>query len=906
MTPANIGPFKIQRELGKGGMGEVFLAHDTRLDRLVAIKALPAHLISDTDRLARFQREAKLLASLNHPCIGAIYGLEEAAGNQYLILEYIEGETLAERLARGPLPIDEALPLARQIAEALEAAHEKGIVHRDLKPGNVMVTTEGAAKVLDFGLARSEGSPGSTTGSGFTPDSPTITRPSPVHSPTIPGAIMGSAGYMSPEQARGKPVDKRSDVFSFGCVLYEMLSGVVPFRGETVADSIGATLHRDADLSLLPASTPPRIRELISLCIAKDRKHRLHDMGDARIALERAATAQDWSGPASPSRPRRTRPVIAAGALLAAAALGVGWALAARFATPVSRPAPVTKLVIPAQTSAYRWANDPRISPDGRAVVFSALPTGGKKRVLWVRPLDSFDSLPLPETEGADAPFWSPDSRSIAFHADGKLWAVDVQQGGSRRLIAAAAVHAGASWSTQGTMLLGMATNQNGILSVPAGGGASQTISTPDEAAFERGHLSPYFLPDGQRYLYLVIDRMPDQEVNVGHLYAGRLGSSERTFIADLTSAVWYVAPGWLVFVEDGTIKAAPFNADTLKLTGDAVTIADGVNYFRPLGFPDLSVSSDGSMVFSPPQTGSQLVWYDAAGARLGVVPTSGNPIYHRISPDGSRVIVAIDDRRTRLADLWILGLDRPSSMRLTTDAGWEGAPVWSHDGSTIYYSSDKRDFPEIYSINADGSGGIKPVIGTSGQGKLWFANGASPDGKQLLVNCNVDKLGSEIMALPLAGGGPPVPVRSSPANENAASISPDGKWLAFQSDESGRAEVYLAPYPGNGPKVQISVGGYMPRWSPTGESIYFLLSPAGDSETVTGSRTTTASQLMVVDLDTPAAFMSPPRPKVLFETPEEIAGFEPAPDGKRFLLLLASKENPPIHVILNAIPPRK
>ncbi len=901
-----IGSFKIQRELGRGGMGEVFLAQDTRLERMVAIKALPAHLSSDPDRLARFQREAKVLASLSHTNIGAIYGLEESAGQQYLILEFVEGQTLADRLTRGPVPLDEALQLAMQMAEALEAAHEKGIVHRDLKPGNVMITPDGVVKVLDFGLARSESTPVSTITSGFAPDSPTITRPQPVHSPTIPGAIMGSAGYMSPEQARGKPVDKRSDVFSFGCVLYEMLTGSIPFRGETVADAIGATLHKELDLGQLPVSTPPRVRELLSMCLAKDRKQRLHDMGDARLTIERAISGQEWAQPVAAHRGRSAWPIAAFIALSSVAALGIGWLLASRFTAPTQVAPPVTKLLIPSQTPAYRWADDPRISPDGRTVVFSAVPTGGKARMLWARPLDSFDARPLSETENAESHFWSRDGRSIAFHTDGKLWAVDVEQRGSRRLITAATSNAGAAWSPDGTILLSFATTSGGILSVPASGGQPKPVTTPDEAAFERGHFYPYFLPDGQRYLYLVVDRKPEQEVNVGHLCAGTLGSSERTFIADLTSNVWYVKGGWLVFVEDGTIKAAPFDADTLKFTGDPVTIADGVSYFRPVGYASFSVADDGTLVYIAPPADNQLVWFDASGARLAKVPTNGSPQQMTISPDGSRLVLMISDRRTGLSDLWIMGLDRPSAMRLTTDASWEGAPVWSHDGSTIYFSSDRRDFPEVYSIRADGSGGIKPVYGTSSVGRIWFPASAPPDGKQLFIIGSVDKLGSEMMALPLEGGGPAVPVRSSPADEFGPSLSPDGKWLAYQSDESGRPEVYLAPFPGNGPKVQVSVGGFMPRWSPRGDKLYFQLTVAGDDQAANGFGAMRTSKIMVVELDSPAAFTAPPPPMVLFETPEEIGSFQVAPDGKRFLLLLSPNEQPPMSVILNAIPPRK
>lgn len=905
MTPATIGPYKVLRELGRGGMGEVYLAHDTRLERMVAVKALPGHLASDPDRLARFQREAKVLASLNHPCIGAIYGLEESGGQQYLILEFVEGETLADRLARGRIPVDDAITFARHIAEALEAAHEKGVVHRDLKPSNVMVAPDGGAKVLDFGLARAEGSLASNIGAEFSPDSPTVTRPSPVNSPTIPGAIMGSAGYMSPEQARGRPVDKRTDVFSFGCVLYEMLTGEVPFMGDTVADAIGATLHKDISFDRLPASTPPRIRELLTLCLAKDRKQRLHDMGDARIAIDRALSSQEWSASVADGRSGGGWRLAALIAPFAACSLGIGWVLASRFGAPAA-PAPQgAKLLIPSRTSAYRLAGNPAISPDGRMVAFLAFPTGGQSWSLWVRPIDSFEARLMADTSASTNPFWSHDSRTIGFQAEGKLWAVDVEQGGSRRLITSTPGISSGAWSNGGTILLSNDAIGGGLGEVPASGGKVAPVTTLDGTAFERGHHSPTFLPDGQRYLYLVIDRKPEQEVNIGHLYAGRLGSPERTFITDLTSAAWYVRPGWLVYVEDGAIRAAPFDDQSLKVTGDAVTIGDGVEYFRPTGASSLSVASNGTLVFTPPEEDNQLVWFDTNGARLGAVRAGGNPTDVRISPDGSAVLVTTKDRRTGLSDVWMHGLDRTTSTRLTTAASWEGAPLWSRDGSMVYYSSDARDYPEIYSILSDGSD-ARLVYGATSDGQIWFPFGLTPDGRSLIMMGSVEKLGTEMRLLPLDGSSPATPLRSSPADESAPTLSPDGKWLAYVSNESGRSEVYLAPFPGPGPKVQISVGGSLPRWSPSSDRVYFKLTTAGNETMAGGAKVVETAKLMAVELATPAAFTSPPPPRVVIEALEGIDSFDVAPDGKRLLLALTPSGSQPMCVILNALPPKR
>ena len=904
MNPGTkVGPYEVLSKLGKGGMGEVYLARDARLDRQVAIKALPEHLAQDPDRLARFQREAKVLASLNHPAVGAIYGLEEADGRQYLILEYVEGETLADRLGRGAIPPDEALSIARQIAEALEVAHEKGIVHRDLKPGNVMVTHDGAAKVLDFGLARTSEGPASSTNAAELANSPTVTSPARLHSPTVAGVIMGTAGYMSPEQAKGRPVDRRSDIFSFGCVLYEMLSGEQPFLGETATDSIGAILHREPDWKLLPAATSARVRELLASCLAKDRRSRLHDIGDARLTLERAIAGHEWSTAPAQGGAGRSRLPMVLGAGGAVLMLAVGWMLAGKFGAPAKQGAEVAKLVIASSTEQYRWASSATISPDGKLVAFVAVPTADKEPMLWVRPLDSFSARPIAETAGAKAPFWSPDSRMIGFHTDDKLWTVDVQQGGSRRLIAAEPWNVGASWGPDGSILLSnyrsLMAGDAGIVRITPGAGKAVPVSTLDAKAFERAHNFPVFLPDGKHYLYLVIDRKPDQDVNVGHLYVGELGSTERTLVPGIASQVSYVDPGWLVYVEDGTIKAVPFDPKALRITGEAVTIADDAFYFRPVGLTTVRAASNGTIVYTPSHNAGELVWFDATGARTGAIAAKGNVSNPRISPDGTRVAVEVADRRTSLADLWIYGIDRPTSMRLTSDAGWEGDPVWSRDGSLVYFSSDKRDYPEIYSIRSDGSGDIKPVYGPGSGGRIWLPTSVSSDGKLLLLHGYTEKAGEDVRVLPLDGSAVAESFRSTPAAELNARFSPDGHWVAYTSDESGKVEVYLAPYPAAGGKVQVSDGGWFPVWSPDGSKLYYV---KGNDAKQTGP---TSAKVMVVELNQASAFASPPPAKVLFETTEDIDSFDVTPDGKRFLMALRPAEPPPIRVILNAVPPR-
>ncbi len=623
MHPAAIGPFTIERELGRGGMGEVFLARDTRLDRLVAIKALPAHLAQDADRLARFQREAKVLASLSHANIGAIYGLEEANGHQYLILEYIEGDTLSARLHNGAIAIDEALPLARQIAEALEAAHEKGVIHRDLKPGNVMVTQDGVVKVLDFGLARTaDGSP-STTHAPVNTQSPTLTSPVLAHSPTIPGAIMGTAGYMSPEQARGKPVDKRSDIFSFGCVLFEMLSGSMPFRGETVADSLGATLHKEYDVALLPSAVPERIRELLANCLAKDRKQRLHDIGDARLELERAIAGREWldASESRPARMSRVRPAtVAAVALLMLAIGGVVGALLMRPA-PMPPPQP---LHLSVATPAKPELNDfYGISPDGRFIVYRVLPeleaeSPTPPGLMMVRRLDSDKAEPIPGTEGVQKAALSPDGRWVAFTAAKdrarskvnlkKVALSNGQPAGTPETLCElpATTETNLCWSSDREIAIAQQWNRT-LITVPASGGEPREVFRDEDATgFGRlGEIRP--LVPGQSIL-----------ASRGRIVRGEgkiwveivdLASGKRTTLLENAERAQYLPTGHIIARRNrDTLIAARFDLASQKMIGEPVTIWNG----KLGGSFFVSPAGALAMLMQPADiTGRTLAWID-------------------------------------------------------------------------------------------------------------------------------------------------------------------------------------------------------------------------------------------------------------------------------------------------------
>ncbi len=910
-----IGPYIINRELGRGGMGVVFLATDTRLDRQVALKALPADLAADPDRLARFEREAKLLAALNHPNIAAIYGLEQADGHRYLVLEFVDGETLSQRLRRGPLPLDEALQIATQIAQALEAAHEKSIVHRDLKPGNIMVTAEGLTKVLDFGLARAAESAASSTGEAALANAPTVTSPARDYSPTIPGAIMGTAGYMSPEQARGKPIDKRSDIFSFGCVLYEMLTGAGPFPGETLTDSLGAILHREPDWTRLPPQTPARIRDLLAGCLAKDKKNRRRDIGDVRLELDRAIDAKEWlTTPAiAPSARPTSRIAARAAAILAALALiAATWWAATRWShAPIPQP-PMTSTLIASQADDYSSAFQSAVSPNGKSVAFRAINEKTGRPSLWVRPIDSFTARPLPQTEGGlpARPFWSPDSKSLAYFDSGNLYAVDVEQTGARRLLAPIKGSTfGGSWSSDGTILVVNTGDEYRIWSVPASagaGGSPAALTRIDAPSFESMHASPHFLPDGKHFLYVAIiadPSAPEGRQLAGRLFAGKLGSNEKTLVGNMLARPWFVEPGTLVYVEDGTIKAVPFDAAALKITGEPVVLADGVRYYGGNGDSSLSVSRDGTIVYEPIEADDQMMWLDLSGKPVATIGPRGAISNPRISPDGSAVAATIRDPRTGNADIWVFETSRPIATRLTSDPRDERNPAWSHDGSRVYFSAVRGANFDVYSMTPDGAGPMQHTdlgpLPTGGQ-REWYIRDASLDGKYLMAWGYFDKSNADLRAVPLANPAQAAPFRSSPAIELEARFSPDGKWVVFTSNETQPSQVYLSSFPEHGPKVQLSeFGASRPFWSPKGDKVYFISLARNDAKSDSSDNQTV---LLGVDLTTPESFKSPPKPQVVFESPDQLSNIEIAPDSKRFLAVRTQPGTPPIHVIINGL----
>ncbi len=910
MHPATIGPYQIQGELGRGGMGEVYLAHDTRLDRQVAIKALPVHLAQDPNRLARFQREAKVLASLNHPGIGAIYGLEEADGHPYLILEFVEGETMANRLEGGPIPIDEALSLAKQIAEALEAAHEKGVIHRDLKPANAMITPEGVVKVLDFGLARSEEGSPSSSAVAVRPDAPTSPARAPAHSPTIPGAIMGTAGYMSPEQARGKTVDKRSDIFSFGCVLYEMLTGAMPFRGETVADSIGATLHKDTDFSMLPAGTPRRVRDLLTNCLAKDRKNRLHDIGDARLELERAINGQEWAnaaggGRASGSRLVRWGVAAAAGSALLAAGWLVGGSLQ-RPAPAASAQAFHVSTSVPAKPE-LNWVVG--ISPDARFVVYKAWPQlesdstkpGG---LLVVRRLDRDETKVIDGSEGIMDAALSADGRWIAFVA-----AKDRAQ--SKVTLKKIALDAGRPtgtaetlcdlpgsgfyslcWSSEREIVLA-AGWQNTILAVSAAGGEPRVVVKEEHSKEidNWGELRP--LVAGKSILasrWALIGQTIKERVEVVELATGK-----RTPLLQNAGGANLVAGGYVAARRNqNSLIAARLDLNTLSIIGEPTTVWSGGGMNS-----SFFISANGTLAMTTKSgelSGRRLVWLDEQGQPqpVGAPPRAYGSI--QISPDGGRVVTNLESANDAElpTELWIQDLSRRTFGKLPTRGpSWEF--VWSTDGQRLTYGSVTPEGFSIWDRRADGSG--EPVkLHSSQSAQVMLApNAWSPDGKVLavyqqdLISNNEDVL----MLEQEAGGGvgakwKAAPYLNSAASEHSLRFSPDGKWVVFCSVESGRHELYAQRFTGatSGPqdaaagRVQISTNGHdgVCWWSADGKEIRFV---DGDK------------QVMSVQVQTEPNF-SATLPKMLYSFKDlKTRNFSWSPDGRLMVILQGENEQP-------------
>jgi serine/threonine protein kinase len=816
-----LGPYAIQAPLGAGGMGEVYRARDTKLGRDVAIKILPRIFTNDPDRLARFEREARLLASLNHPNIGAIYGLEDVDGMPALVLELIEGDTLAERLARGGwavsgsskrrdprpagLPLGEALAIARQIAHALEAAHEKGIVHRDLKPANIKITPTGTVKVLDFGLATfGAGRAGGAGAHDFT-NSPTMM------SGTREGVILGTVAYMSPEQAQGKAADARSDIWAFGVVLYEMLTGKSGFGGDTAVEVLSNVLKADPDWTALPASAAPSVRSLLRRCLQKDPRQRLRDIADARFQIEEAlnepatplAVAERASVPQR--RERLAMSVVSALALLTLIALVT--TLANRNSAPSAAEMRL-EITTPPTTDPISFA----ISPDGRTIVFVATSEGRTR--LWLRSLDSVSARPLAGTDGGFYPFWSPDSRSIGFFANGKLERIDLD-GTLVRALANAPNPLGGSWNREGTILF--VPNFTGpIFRTSATGGEALAVTRIE--ARQSSHRFPHFLPDGLRFLYYATS-----STEAPGVYAGQLDGRAAQRLLDADAPAVYASSRHLLFVRKRALFAQEFDPVRLALTGTPYSIAEQIAVGGESNAVGLSTSASGPLVYrtGPASARRQFVWFDRTGKEIGTVgePDSAGPSNLSTSPDGHRM--ALNRTVNGNQDIWLLELGRGVLSRFTFDTPFDAAPVWSPDGSRIVFTSDRKGVYDLYQKPVTGAGSENLLLATS-QNKApvdW-----SPDGRFILYRSPGPATGFDLWAVPVDGEPKPFPVVQTNFEERDGQFSPDGKWIAYQTNESGRVEIVVQPFRGPGGKLQISTnGGAQVRWRPDGKELFYI-----------------------------------------------------------------------------------
>lgn len=841
-----LGAYEITGELGAGGMGEVYRATDTNLKRDVAVKVLPESFSADADRLSRFRREAEVLASLNHPNIAQIHGFEETDGATALIMELVEGPTLADRIAQGPIAPDEAIDIAMQIADALAAAHAQGIVHRDVKPANIKLRSDGIVKVLDFGIAKASAS---TTTDTAIPSAAQVEM-------TRAGTVLGTTAYMSPEQARGKPIDKRADIWAFGCVLYEMLTGQPAFGGEDTTVTLARVLERDTDMNLLPAAVPQPVRNTLALCLQKDPRKRLHDMGDVRLALEGELEALPALSAGPSMRSARRRTLAAAGTAFIAGGLLVG--LTAWTHRPQALPKPISRFEV-ALGEHQTWRNWGRpmlaVSRDGRRVVYNT------RQGLYLRSLDALDARVIPGTEeDLTDPFLSPDGRQVAFFAGGQLKRVPTV-GGAPTVIADGIENPfGASWNADGTILFGQT---KGILRVPASGGTPELVVPAEDGETVYG---PELLPDGDSVLFSATRSNWDG----AKIIVQSLSTSKRTVLVEGGSDAHYLPTGHLVYAFGDKLFGIPFDADGPAVTGEAVALVQGLLRApgNVTGAANYGVGDNGTLVYATGDTGLRvetLVWVDEDGREepLGMRPCmcAGQIL----SPDGTRMAVTIGTLDGD-ADIWIWSLAGRTLTRLTSEPGLQMAPLWTPDGQRIVYRSPEG----LYWRNADGTGTPERLL--PGSDRLPWSFTAD----DRIVVQDTGAGSQDVGIVSVAGDHARQPLLSGAFNEGRPTLSPTGNWLAYESDETGRREIYVRPFPNvENSKWQVSTGGGEdPKWSRDGHMLYFL---GPDS-------------LMAASVETGSAFRwQPPKPVLTrtgYVAPPAARQYDISSDGKRLLML--------------------
>jgi serine/threonine protein kinase/Tol biopolymer transport system component len=875
-----LGSYEVVAQIGAGGMGEVYRAHDTKLARDVAIKVLPANFVNDPERLSRFQREARMLAALNHPNIATIYGLEQSGSTSYLVMELVSGETLQERVKRdGPVPVEEALAIAKQIAEALEAAHEKSIIHRDLKPANVKVTPEGKVKVLDFGLAKAFAG---DTANDDPSNSPTLSAAA-----TMQGVILGTAAYMSPEQARGKECDKRTDIWAFGCVLYELLTGKRAFDGEDTTEILAAVVKTEPDWTRLPATTPVKVVDLLRRSLQKDKTLRLRDAGDARIEIQEALSAPSNVSP-SIAAPEKGIRVLGRRGLILGVGISVLVGVIASLATwnlKPSPPQPVTRTVINLPSGQQLGGMDSgptlAISPDGTHLAYVARQGGTQQ--LYLRAMDSLDAKAISGTEGAVNPFFSPDGQWLGFFANRKLMKISLN-GGAALALANAPFDGGAAWGSHGTIAFSP-SNASALQQVSDAGGVLQPLSLLGKG--DASHRWPEFLPGGKAVLF--------SSGTAGALFSNAqvgvqpVGAGERENLIPGGLFPRYAPTGHLVYAQGGSVMAVPFDPQRLTVTGTGGPVVVGVMQSPTNGHAQYSFSATGSLVYVPGDvqaTQLRLVWVSRSGAEQALAAPANSYLNPRVSPDGRRVAIGITSQESQV---WQYDLSREALTRFTFEGTVNGYPAWTPDGKRIAFISNKEGPLNVFWQLADGSGGLERLTTSD---DLQTPNSWSPDGKLLAFNEITPGKGIDIWVLRL-GDRKAQPFLQKPFNESAPRFSPDGRWLAYVSDESGRYEIYVQPYPGPGGKWQISTeGGTEPVWNPNGRELFYR---SGD-------------KLMAVDISTQSGFAAG-KPRMLFEgkyqpTPVTFPNYDVSPDGQRFLMLKPAEQEQAaptqINVVLN------
>ena len=873
-----LGPYEILAPLGAGGMGEVYRASDSKLNRDVALKILPAVFTHDAERMTRFRREAQVLASLNHPNIGSIYGLEECNNLRALVLELVEGPTLADRIIGGAIPLEEALAIARQIAEAVAYAHEKGVTHRDLKPANIKITPEGNVKVLDFGLAKVLQGPKDLESDPSR--SPTYGNPT-----TLEGMILGTAAYMSPEQAKGKPVDKRADIWAFGVVLYELLTGVHLFQRDTMSDTLAAVLKEEPDWNRIPA----RVRPLLQHCLEKDPKRRLRDIGDMHLLLETASVPVETH-----------RPWLAWGAVVvfvvALAALSL-----IHFRERPLVSAPVQFQI--SSSGSLLEGDAFAVSPDGRHLAFAATGSDGVTH-LWIRDLDSLqvrvlsDSHPVTLKPRRVVPpfFWSDDSRFIGFQAAGKLAKIESSGGPAQTLCDVQGTVVGGSWNRDGAIVF--ADNTRGLMQVSAAGGVASPLTTFDPSRKEVVHVLPSFLPDGRHFLYLRASSIPENSgVYVGSLNTKPEEQDSRRLLATTSGPVYAPSSdsdsGHVLFLRQGTLMAQPFDARRLELSGEAVPVAEQVGSVLDYGF--FSASGNGVLVYrSGAGLDYQLTWFDRQGRVLAKVAEPGRYNSLAISPDGRRVAVSrTNPENTPNWDVWLLDVGRNTSTRLTYEQVRATFPVWSADGNSVIFDSIRGGEVNLYLKLASGAGDEQRLLKSDAGYK--YATSSSRDGRFMLYTVEKPETKTDLWVLPMQGDRKPTPLLRTEYNERSGQFSPDGHWIAYISDESGSDEIYVREFSSGSAqgfgdaagKWLISKGGGTdPRWRADGKELFYVASDG---------------KLLSVDIsDKPVFKAGASRP--LFQLPPGFIGADVTSDGGRFLVgvPVAQTATVPFTVVLN------